>query len=508
MSLTVGRNPGAETAGFVLDPAFGVGAVDPRLFGSFVEHLGRCVYTGIFEPGHPEAGADGLRADVLALVRELGVTLVRYPGGNFVSSYRWEDTVGPVASRPRRLDPAWRSIETNQFGLAEFLSFVDRVGAQPLLAVNLGTRGIAEALELLEYVNHAGGTTRSDLRIAHGRTDPFGVRLWCLGNEMDGPWQVGHRSAPEYGQLAAATARAMKLIDPDLELAVCGSSGRSMSTFGAWESTVLRHTYDSVDYLSMHAYYEERDGDRDSFLASAEDFESMISDVVATCDHVRARLRSTKTIHVSVDEWNVWYLSRPRGDEPPWREAPRLLEESYTVTDAVVVGSLLIGLLRHADRVRIACLAQLVNAIGPIMTEPSGSAWRQTTFWPFSHVARFARGRSLQVHVSGPGRSTATYGTVSVLHAAAILDDDSGALTVFAVNRNQTAPLALRVELRGLRPNALVEHVVVADSDPDARNTAIKPDRVTPRRLTGATLTSNVVEATLPPLSWNMIRLA
>ena len=299
--------------------------MDPRLFGSFVEHLGRCVYTGLYEPGHPSADADGVRTDVLELIRELGATAIRYPGGNFVSGYRWEDGVGPVDQRPRRLDPAWRSIETNEFGLREFLSALSKIpGTEPMLAVNLGTRGVAEALGLLEYANHPGGTTLSDQRAANGDKEPYGVKLWCLGNEMDGPWQIGHTSAEEYGRLAAATASALRLVDPELELVVCGSSSHAMETFGAWEATVLEHTYDLVDYISMHVYYEEKQGDRDSFLASAVDMEAFIADVAATCDHVAAKRKSTKKMRISFDEWNVWYAERP-GSEPTegdWSVAP------------------------------------------------------------------------------------------------------------------------------------------------------------------------------------------
>ncbi|WP_329269263.1 alpha-N-arabinofuranosidase [Streptomyces pseudovenezuelae] len=500
----------SPVARLVLDPAFTVGDVDPRLFGSFVEHLGRCVYTGLYEPGHPTADADGLRTDVLELVRELGVTAIRYPGGNFVSGYDWEDGVGPKEQRPRRLDPAWRSTETNQFGLAEFMRFVGKVdGAEPMLAVNLGTRGVREAVQLLEYANHPGGTTRADERIAHGDQDPYGVRLWCLGNEMDGPWQIGHKDADEYGKLAAATAWAMRLVDPDVRLVACGSSAQFMPTFGTWESTVLQHTYDLVDYISLHAYYEEKDGDRDSFLASAVDTESFIENVVATCDHVGARLKSKKRIDLSFDEWNVWYSSRPDPEPRDWQEAPRLLEDVYTVTDAVVFGSLLIALLRHADRVRLACLAQLVNVIAPIMTEPGGPAWRQTTFFPFAQVSAYGRGRVLQVNVDSPTYPTAQYGDVPLVQATAVTDDTTGAVTVFAVNRSQGDPLPLEVVLRGFEGlTHVVEHSVLTDPDPDARNTLDQPERVRPDAAVGTVLDGGVLRATLPALSWNMIRLA
>ena len=233
------------SAKLVLDAAFALAPVPRRLFGSFVEHMGRCVYTGIYEPDHASADEDGLRTDVLELTREIGPTVVRYPGGNFVSNYRWEDGVGPREQRPTRLDLAWHSVETNQFGLHDFMAWAGKVGTEPMMAVNLGTRGLQDACDLLEYTNHPGGTYWSDRRIANGATDPFGVKLWCLGNEMDGPWQVGHKTAAEYGRLANETGKAMRLIDSEIELVACGSSNSAMPTFGAWESDgagpLLRH---------------------------------------------------------------------------------------------------------------------------------------------------------------------------------------------------------------------------------------------------------------------------
>ncbi|MDX3452757.1 alpha-N-arabinofuranosidase [Streptomyces sp. ME02-8801-2C] len=495
-------------ARFTLDPAFAVGSVNPRVYGSFVEHMGRCVYTGIYEPGHPTADADGLRQDVLALVRELGVSTVRYPGGNFVSGYRWEDSVGPREERPARLDLAWKSTETNEFGLGEFMDFCGKTGMEPMMAVNLGTRGVEDAVRLLEYANHPGGTELSDRRAANGDKEPYGIRMWCLGNEMDGPWQTGHKTPEEYGRLAAETARAMRQVDPDLELVACGSSSSAMPTFASWEATVLEAAYDLVDYVSLHAYYEEIDGDRDSFLASAVDMEHFIESVVATCDHVRARLKADKRINLSFDEWNVWYQKRPNPHAvEEWQQAPRLLEDVYTVTDAVVFGSLLIALLRHADRVTSASLAQLVNVIAPIMTEPGGAAWRQTTFYPFAQASTYGRGRVLRVEVDSPTYTTARFGEVPLLHATAVTDDETGAITVFAVNRSQTDALPLEIDLSGAGAHSLAEHLVLADGDPEATNTAERPDRVTPHAATGTTVADGVLHARLEPMSWNMIRL-
>ncbi|MET7639115.1 alpha-N-arabinofuranosidase [Streptomyces sp. NPDC005438] len=495
-------------AHLVLDPAFTVGQVDPRLLGSFVEHMGRCVYTGIYEPDHPDADTDGFRTDVAALVRELGTTLVRYPGGNFVSGYHWEDGVGPRHQRPRRLDLAWRSVETNQVGTNEFLTWAARLGLEPMMAVNLGTRGIDAARALVEYCNIPGGTAWSDLRVSHGVRQPHGVRLWCLGNEVDGPWQTGHKSAAEYGRLAAEAGKAMHQVDPSVELVVCGSSHDRMDTFGTWEREVLRHTYDEVDYVSLHCYYEELDGDRASFLASGVRMDAHIADVVSTVDHVRATLGSRKRLRLSFDEWNVWYAARFPGERAlELAEAPRLIEDRYSVTDAVVVGSLLMSLLRHADRVAVGCLAQLVNVIAPIRSEPRGPSWRQTTFHPFALTARHARGTVLRVAADSPTVDTPAFGPVPALDAVATREEETGRLTLLAVNRGQEHPLPLRATPRG-GPYRLVEHLALYDEDPDATNDAEAPDRVRPRRVPDSGMDAEgQLEALLPPLSWNLFRL-
>ncbi|GAA4075716.1 alpha-N-arabinofuranosidase [Nonomuraea soli] len=488
-------------ASFTLDPAFSIGELDRRLFGSFVEHLGRCVYSGIYEPGHPRADARGFRTDVLELTRELGVTTVRYPGGNFVSGYRWEDGVGP--HRPARLDPAWRSIETNAFGLGEFAAWATKAGVEPMMAVNLGTRGVQEACDLLEYANHPGGTALSDLRIEHGDAEPYGIRMWCLGNEMDGPWQTGHKSAAEYGSLAQQTAHAMRMIDPNLELVLCGSSNHEMPTFAAWESTVLEAAYDEVDYISLHAYYREEHGDPATFLAAGSAMEDFVQDVVATADHVRARRKARKRIMLSFDEWNVWYAG-PGNDT--WEKAPRILENVYNVTDAVAVGSMLIGLLRQSDRVRAASQAQLVNVIAPIFTEPGGPAWRQTIFHPFAQAARYGHGEVLRVEPVSPVAETKGYGEAALLHATAVRNDER--TTVFAVNRSLTEPMELQIDVRGIEAARVVSHEVLADADRFATNTREHPDRVRPYEVTGAAIDGGRLTAVLPPLSWNVLHLS
>ena len=500
-------------AHLTVDPHVTVGPINRRLFGSFLEHLGRGIYDGIYEPGHPSADKDGFRTDVIELVRELGVTAVRYPGGNFVSGYRWEDGVGPRESRPRRLDLAWHSTETNEVGLDEFASWLTKIGSELVYAVNLGTRGVQEALDVLEYANIAGGTRLSDSRVAHGTAAPHDIRMWCLGNEMDGPWQLGHGTAQEYGRLAAKTARAMRQIDPSLELVACGSSGAQMPTFGTWEREVLEETYDDVDFISCHAYYEPQGEDFDSFLASAVGMDRFIDSVVATADHVKAIRGSDKEMQISFDEWNVWYQSRYQDvdritDPQSWPVAPRILEDSYSVMDAVVFGNLLISLIRHADRVTSASLAQLVNVIAPIMTEPGAHAWRQTTFFPFAVTSRLARGEALELRLDCPTHTTAQHGEVPIVDAVATFERETGDTAVFLVNRSQSTEAELEIDTRLLGAVTVQEAHTLTDEDVHAKNTKDDPERVALAPNDSVRIQDGTASITLPPVSWTVITLS
>ncbi len=497
------------TAKLTLHPDFQIGAIDPRLYGSFVEHLGRAVYGGIYEPGHPTADAQGFRQDVLEMVRELRVPIVRYPGGNFVSGYNWEDGVGPVEQRPRTLELAWRVIETNRVGTDEFADWARKAGTEVMMAVNLGTRGVEAARSLVEYCNHPGGTRLSDLRARNGHPEPHKFKTWCLGNEMDGPWQIGHRTAEEYGRLACETAKVMKWVDPGIELVACGSSVSGMPTFPAWEAAVLEHTYEHVEYISLHTYYGNRDGNLGNYLARSMDMDQFIQSVAATCDHVKARKRSRKTMLLSFDEWNVWYHSNAADAAmAPWQVAPPQLEDIYTFEDALLVGLMLITLLRHADRVRMACLAQLVNVIAPIMTVDGGAAWRQTIFYPYLHASLYGRGTSLDLHVQSPSYDNKEFGAVPLLDAVATRDEEGETVTVFAVNRSQDGPLSLDGDLRSLPGYRVREHIVLENGDVKATNTVGSPNTVLPHTGGDAALGDDGrLTATLPRLSWNVIRL-
>ncbi|HVI99991.1 MAG TPA: alpha-N-arabinofuranosidase [Sphingomonas sp.] len=490
----------------IADADFVIAPVARHVFGSFVEHLGRCVYGGIYEPGHATADANGFRGDVLALIRELGPTIVRYPGGNFVSGYDWEDGVGPKDERPVRLDLAWGSTETNQFGTNEFMDWCKAADIEPMFAVNLGTRGPAEAQNFLEYCNHPGGTHYADLRKSHGYEAPHDIKFWCLGNEMDGPWQTCAKTADEYGRIATETAKVMRWTSDGLQLAACGSSARTMPTYGAWEHDVLDHCFDHVDYISLHQYFENHESEVDRFLTTIDDLESFITEVAAIADAVAARRRSPKRIMLSLDEWNVWYRARS-GEQlrgVGWPEAPALLEEIYNMEDALVVGGALLTMINHADRVKAACLAQLVNVIAPIMTETGGPAWRQTIFHPFAQASRHARGNALRLKVDTGTFAAGNQQAAPLLVTAVVHDPDTGAATVFALNRSLDEDMILTTELRNMGARRLDSAHELHHPDIKAINSKQAPDNVAPVAHPDAALADGILTATLKPLSWNV----
>ena len=481
-----------------------VSKIDKRIYGSFVEHVGRGIYTGIYEPGHPEADEAGFRKDVLKLVKELDVPIVRYPGGNFVSNYDWEDGVGPVAERPKRLSLAWGVIEDNEIGLNEFSDWSKKSGAETMMAVNLGTRGIAEARDLVEYCNYPSGTKFSDLRIKHGYKDPHKIKTWCLGNEVDGPWQIGHRDAREYGAVARESAKIMRLVDPSIELVACGTVGRKMPTFGSWEETVLNECYDFVDYMAIHCYYGNA-GDDQSFLSMAEETDEFIKAEAAVCDAIKYKLNKKKTMMISVDEWNVSYHKTP--PDPSVEKTSRRLEEHYFVEDAVVVGTMMISIINNADRVKIGCLSSLVNTVAPIMTEPGGGVWKQTIYYPYLHASRYGRGAALRLDIDSPKYSCRDFTDVSQIVAAAVNNEEKSELTFFIVNRHLSDIIEIEINLIGFNSAGLIEALTFGHSDTKQSNGPDESKNITPVNLTGVIINNNILNCFLNPVTWNTIRI-
>ena len=498
-----------KKANVTLAKDFKIGEIDKRIYGSFIEHMGRAVYGGIYDPTHPTADNQGFRGDVLDLVSKLNVPIVRYPGGNFVSGYNWEDGVGPVSERPKRLDLAWASIEQNLVGTNEFADWAKKANTEVMMAVNLGTRGPAEARDLIEYCNASTPTKFADLRRAHGYSEPHNIKVWCLGNEMDGPWQTGAKTAYEYARTANEAGKIMKWVDPSIELVACGSSSFNMDTFGTWETTVLDETYDTVDYISLHQYYGNRENDTESFIAESMGLDGFISTVTSICDYIQGKKHGKKKINLSLDEWNVWYHSNEKDKTfPRWSVAPGLLEDEYNFEDAILVGCMLITMLRHADRLKMACLAQLVNVIAPIMTETGGRAWAQTIYYPFMHASNYGRGTALMAVVDSPKYDSKKYTDVPYLETIAVHNEENGEVTIFAVNRSLDEDMEARYDLRDFEGYKVCEHIAMSGYDKHDVNTADCPNKVVPHSESVLpVLDGGIMNAHLAPFSWNVIRL-
>ena len=491
---------------------FSIAAIDARVYSAFLEHLGRAIYTGIHEPDHPTADRQGMRGDVAALVRDLNIPYVRYPGGNFVSAYNWEDGVGPRDKRPTRLDLAWHTSDSNAVGVHEFSDWCDTVGTKMMLAINLGSRGLDEARNFVEYVNGPLGSYWGDLRKKNGRAEPFDCRLWCLGNEMDGPWQVGHKTADEYGRLANETAKTLRAFDKNLELIVCGSSNSDMKTYPEWERIVLEHTYESVDHISLHMYFANRAKNTANYLALNHKLDRYIATVESTINLVKANKRSRHDVFISFDEWNVWYHSNTQdraildGNEG-WPHAPRLLEDIYNFEDVLQVGCILNTFIRRANVVKIACIAQLVNVIAPIMTDPKGAAWRQTIYYPYYFASIFGRGTALQLAVNCPGYDADVADNVPWLDIAGVHDAEAGTLSFFAVNRHGSETLTTEISLQGFGAAQVIDHQVMTHKLLEAVNTATDQTNVAPQKGKGAKVDGGTLSVALPPYSYQMIRV-
>jgi alpha-N-arabinofuranosidase len=458
-----------------------VGAVDRRIFGGFLEHLGRAVYGGVYDPGNPLSDEHGFRRDVIDAIRGLRMPVVRYPGGNYVSAYVWKHGVGPKHLRPRRPDYAWQSIETNQFGIGEFMGWCEAVRTRPMLAVNLGTEGAREAGELVEYCNLRGGTTWSDARIANGRREPFGVELWGLGNEVDGPWQAGHVPADVYARKAFQASFLMKQMDPSIQTVAAGSSGRGMPTYLEWDRLVLEACWNTIDFISAHRYSENTNGDSSWYLAEGVEIDRILEDYAATIGYVRGRLRSNKHVYLAFDEWNVWYRAR-QGEHTrgAWREAPPLLEELYNFEDALVTAQYLTAFLRRADLVKVACLAQIVNVIAPIMTRAEG-AWLQTIYHPFALISQHCGSVSLQPRIVAPTYRAGARGEVPVLDAAATFEPATGDVAAFLINRSSSEELTVTLQLDDRTSSERATCSLLSGVDLKAENSWDERARVAPR---------------------------
>ena len=500
-----------------------ISKIDKRIYGSFLEHLGRAVYEGVYEPEHPDADENGFRKDVMNLVSDLNMPAVRYPGGNFVSAFNWEDSIGPKENRPTRLDLAWKSKETNEFGLNEFITWCRKVNTEPIYAINLGTRGIDAARNIIEYCNHPSGSYWSDLRIKHGFKEPHNIKMWCLGNEMDGEWQVGHKTAYEYGRLAHEAAKAMRLFDKNIELVACGSSSDTMSTFPEWEREVLDQSYESVDYISMHKYWsnsDKRSDDRElgkhstaNYLTNSIGLQKYISDVESTINFIKSKKRSKKDVKISFDEYQPWYHSiefmneHLNADLKDWPKAHPILEDQYNLLDCLLVGTVLNTFINNSHVVKIACMAQLVNVIPAISTVKNGISWRQSVYYPLYFASLYGRGESLKLKIDSPKYSSDNADDVDFIDASAVINNEEKTLSFFIINRSEKENSELSFDLYNLDIEKIIDQQIINHENIYISNTKDNPNAIIPKNTTIVSFQNNELKADIPPLSYLFVRL-
>ena len=496
-----------KKAKVILDKDFIISEIDEKVFSSFVEPLGRCVYGGLYEPDHPSSNEDGFRQDIMEYIRPLNLTLNRFPGGNFTSTYRWEDGIGPKEKRPRRVEVAWQCIETNEFGLDEFAKWSHQNNSDVMMTVNLATRGVLEAMDCVEYCNFEGGTYWSEQRKKNGFEDPLNYKYWCLTNEIDGDWQVGQKPAREYGLLAREAAKGIKLIDSEIKTILAGSSSPGQETFPSFDAEALDMAFEQVDYLSVHHYIGNYDGDSENYLAKPIITNRYFEDIAATIAYIKRKHKSDHNVFVSFDEFNTWHsIIQEERFEKRWRIAPPLLEDTYTAEDALALGGMLLAVLRHSNIVKIACVSELVNCISHIRTRNNGGCWVLPPYYSFLHYCMYGRGTSLETKVISDTYNSKDFLNVPYLDAQAVMGEGE-TINIFAINRSLDEELKLEVELRGFEDYRVEKYIVLTADDTKATNTEENPNNVIPKEKNDAKCTEGIVSTVLDKMSWNVICL-
>lgn len=522
-------------------PGYQAGEIDRRLFGAFLEPIGDWVYGGIWNPEHEQADELGFRRDILELTRELGVTAVRLPGGNFMSGWEWKDSIGPREQRKAHLDLAWRQIESNQVGHDEYLAWAEKAGTEPLYTLNLGTGTIQDAIHCVEYSRIPGGTYWSDLRRKHGYEKPHAVKTWCLGNEMDGPWQISsfEKDPKGYGVKVHEASKAVKWVDPAAETVVCGSSTPNNRTWPEWDVDVLKECYETVDYMSLHYYHNAPEGNMAAYLSASDAFEDFLNREIAVCDVVQTMLRHPKKMMIAFDEYGTSFARQKEVtvgragaiDHSVYPEFSEHIQRPFRINDpahppvhdgnadsqilsALSLHSVLMMLLRHADRVKIGCMTIGLHQIG----HDEKHVWKQIGYYPFEMMIRYAKGISLLPSLEGPCfdapgynlddfNQALPYPGIHYVEAAAAWQEEEQVLAVFLINRNWEEDMEFELDLSAFSGYELVEHVELYTEDLYAANTGENPEAVIPVINVKTACENGVVTGTLRKLSFNMIRM-
>lgn len=459
-----------------IDPERKTGDINRNLFGGFAEHLGRCIYGGIYEPGSPLADENGLRKDVLASLKRLRMPIIRYPGGNFASGYRWMDGVGPQSERPSRSDLAWHTVDTNQFGTNEFIQFCRNLEAEPYLVVNCGDGDMREARDWVEYCNGSRDSALVKLRHQHGFPEPHRVKYWGIGNEVDGHWQIGYKTPQEYARAFTEYAKVMKWVDPQIKLIA--------SAISDWEGEIVERTqlileqaYELIDYLSIHWYVGNPDNNFTEYMAISELIEKRLNGYEGLIRALELERKHTRNIPVAVDEWNVWYRTHPKYGAVP---AENKLEEIYNLEDALVVALNLNAFIRHAESVKMANIAQIVNVIAPIFTNPLGHVL-QTIFFPFELYSSTCGKIALDVWWDGDTFTSSHSSGVRVLDISGTIDESNSEMALYVVNRSAEKSMDTEIEAATGRFDGYIKVLTINGPDIKSENTVKTPDLVRTR---------------------------
>ncbi|OQC11192.1 MAG: Intracellular exo-alpha-(1-_5)-L-arabinofuranosidase [Tenericutes bacterium ADurb.Bin087] len=478
-----------------------VGKTAETLHSAFIEHMGRAIYGGIYEPTHPLSDEDGFRKDVLEKVKKLNLSLIRYPGGNFVSGYFWEDGIGPREKRPQKREEAWWSIETNEIGTDEFMKWTKKLNIQPFMAVNLGAGTTESARNLVEYCNAADDSKYAKLRRKYGAKEPYGIKYWGLGNEMDGPWQIGYLSAEKYVEKAKEAAIKMRSVDPTIKLIGCGSSTIDMPTYPEWDMKVLDGLYDYIDYISVHQYFFESTTEAD-FFASHLAMDDYLATFRSLLNYVQTKHRYKKELYVCFDEYNIWYNNKELPKD--YTIAPPILEEQQSMKDLLVFGGLTNSLLNNCDIVKISCIAQLVNVIAPILTKNNGPLLLNSIWYPYFNYCNYLNGDVLKPFVIKDYKFPSKYGEASLLSQSVTVNKEE--LVIQIVNYAKE-DVTVEMGLNGFDNLVLFKHEEIRDDDLNAHNSFAEPYRIVPHEKKNAVkLDGEKIQLKLAKLSYNLIR--
>jgi alpha-N-arabinofuranosidase len=531
-----------KTAKITIHPDYKIGAVDKRLYGAFLEPIHHWVYGGIWNPKHPSADDMGFRKDVLELIRSFGLPAVRFPGGNWTSGWEWENSIGPRERRKTQLDLAWRQYESNVIGHDEYIEWARRANVEPIYTLNLGSADLKSAFHCVDYSIHPGGTYWSDLRKEYGHPDPYNIKTWCLGNEMDGPWQIAswEKDPKGYGVRAHEIAKIIKWINPGCETVVCGSCSPHTATYPEWDVDVLERCYESVDYVSIHHYYNAPGGNVNVLLNASASFEDFIKTIISCCDYMKTKRRSRKTMMISFDEYGAsfvkpsepvyWYDGRR---ENIMEFSPEALARPFTrydsceyengvprprasqMLEALALNSIALALIRHADRVKIGCMTGFIQHVLGIDKD---HAWKTAIYYAYEQLNKYGQGISLMPVIDGPVHSVEqvktdswhehpAYDRVQDIEGAAVFNGEKDELSVFFINKNQSAAVPMELDLRAFEGYKLLAHTEMYTADLAAANTWENQEIIKPAPVASTRLEGGRISTAARPLSWNCVRI-